>query len=142
MEDLAHLTASLLHPHKVKERADLIVLGDPQLLGVEDDGLAAKSKLFSAIFNRDLGSTAVAMSWQARRNTGEAFSTRSSQAPAGIGFQARVSLLVSKEGPLFNLKLSKSTVSLAGVSCTIDLTTPMDRSKIPTRYERILRGRN
>jgi len=87
------------------------------------------------MFQGDLGSTAVVLSVQ---RMGRVINGPS----VSLGHQSLLTLEISKNIENYDLKLVKSIMSHAGVSCTINPGDLIDRSKIPTRYERILRGRD
>ena len=141
VSDLAHLMSRLLHPGNQKNRADLIVIDDACSFTTELNGpIAERAKALSSMFHGNLGKTAIVISVQPRgRVLGTA---REYDYPVALGYQSRLTLGISKNGDLYDLKLIKSVMNHAGVSCTINPGALVDRSKIPTRYERILRGRN
>jgi hypothetical protein len=141
IDDLAHLMAKLLHPNNQKCRADLIVVDDVSLFTVEPTGpIANMARSLSTMFHGDLGTTAVVLSVQSRR--GSSSTVREYNPPVSLEHRSWLTLGVVRNGECYDLKLVKSIVSLAGVSCTVNPGDLMDRSKIPTRYERILRGRD
>lgn len=139
--DLAHLTSKLLHPGNQKNRANLIVVDEVKQFTVDPDGsIATLARSLSAMFQGDLGSTAVVLSVQ---SSGRSLSgtVREYDPPVSLGHQSILTLGIAKKLENYDLKLVKSIMSHAGVSCTINPGDLIDRSKIPTRYERILRGR-
>lgn len=141
IDDLAHLMAKLLHPNNQKCRADLIVVDDVSSFTVEPTGpIANMARSISTMFHGDLGSTAVVLSVQSRKSSSS--TVREYNPPVSLEHRSCLTIGVLKNGECYDLKLVKSVVSLAGVSCTVNPGDLMDRSKIPTRYERILRGRD
>ena len=139
--DLAHFMSKLLHPGNQKHRADLIVVDDVTSFETDPNGpVAQMARTLSDMFQVNLGSTAIVLSMPIRKSP---FSTYVEHSPpVSIGYQSRVTIEIAKNGRVYDLKLVKSVVSHAGVSCTVNLEDLIDRSKIPTRYERILCGRN
>jgi predicted AAA+ superfamily ATPase len=139
IQDLARLMGNLLHPSNQVQRANLIVVDDLHVFSTEiDSPLAARARTLQSMFNGNLGPTAVVVSMQTRSG----LTVRDNQIPASLDHQSRVTLKISKNGSAYELNLLKSVVSQSGVSCTVNPNDLSDRSKIPTRYERILRGRD
>lgn len=142
LDEVQRLMAQLLHPGK-KDKTDLLVLDCvTQLVSESEDStqLGGHARQLGQLFRVAMGQTAVVGTLQSRR-TSLNVTTRPS---ASVGYQASVILNVSNNNGVYNLELSKSKVSSAGVSCEIrldDLEEEFDRSKIQTRYQRILRGR-
>lgn len=140
LDEVSRLMASLLHPGK-KDKTDLLVLDCVTQMVSETDvsaselpQLGSHSQQLGRLFRGSMGQAAVACTVQSRRprNSSE------------MGYQASVILNVSHSNSVYNLELTKSKISTAGVSCDIRLDDPekeFDRSVIQTRYQRILRGR-
>lgn len=137
MDDLVHLMTRLLHPGK-KDKTDLLVIDSMTGFSNPVDHLeghvANSAQYLNPMLRLDLGQTALVITWQTRRND--------NKPPVSIGHRASLILRVSMSGSNFNLELTKSRVSTAGVSCVVDPGEIFDRSKILNRYERILRGRD
>jgi len=128
--------ASLLHPGK-RDKTDLLVLDSLTGMTLTKNPLEDYKRKLGFTFHRDFGQTAVVGTCQSRRiGGGPSGPFGSSQ----IALTASIILVISKVDTGYHLELSKSRVSTAGVSCLIRPT--FDRSTIPTRYQRILRGRN
>lgn len=141
LDEVTRLMATLLHPGK-NDKTDLLVIDClTQLWATDSTLLANHARELGAMFRREFGQTAVVGTVQSRRVGGALSSVAGS---TGVAFVASIILGITKEDTGYRLDLFKSRFSFAGVSCLI-LPTDMDdfdRSTIPTRYQRILRGRN
>lgn len=138
LDEVQSLMVQLLHPGK-KDKTDLLVLDCvTRMISESTDSIP---KQLGQLFRVAMGQTAVVGTIQSRI-TSFNVTTRPS---ASVGYQASVILNVAHNNGVYNLELLKSKVGSAGVSCEIrldDLEEEFDRSKIQTRYKRILRGRD
>jgi hypothetical protein len=136
LEDVTRLVANLLHPGK-RDKTDLLVLDSlthmtPDFRGAE---LAGHARQLEVMLQLDFGQTSVVGTYQSRRLGPSINSTHQ---------RSNIVLDISKIGQNYRVDLVKARYGVAGVSCEIrpiDMED-YDRSKIPTRYERILRGRD
>jgi hypothetical protein len=139
LEDVTRRVANLLHPGK-RDKTDLLVLDSlthmtPDFSRAE---IAGHARQLEGMLQLDFGQTAVVGTYQSRR-LGPGLTSSSSTHQ-----RSNIALEISKIGQNYRLDLVKSRYGVAGVSCEIrpiDMED-YDRSKIPTRYERILRGRD
>jgi hypothetical protein len=139
LEDVTRLVANLLHPGK-RDKTDLLVLDSlthmtPDFRGAE---LAGHARQLEVMLQLDFGQTAVVGTYQSRGIGPSLTSSVSTHQRSSIV------LGISKLDQNYRVELVKSRYGVPGVSCEI---RPIDmedyeRSKIPTRYERILRGRD
>jgi hypothetical protein len=141
LDEVGRLVAHLLHHGKI-EKTDLLVLDslshmlpDSRLSSSSTPPLASHARQLGQLFRGDFNQTAVVATFQSRRGTNGSPSLE-------LGHRASVILGVSNSNSIYRLELIKSKVSHAGVSCEIRPTDmdDFDRSKILTRYQRILRG--
>ena len=144
LDEVARLIANLLHPGK-REKTDLMVLDSITHMvpdnNTTDNALAGRTVQLNRLFNAGFGNAAVVGTFQSSREMLRNISHSNSMTN-----QASVVLNVSNSNSVYYLNLVKSRVSESGVSCEIRLNDSdidyFDRSKIPTRYQRILRGRD
>lgn len=138
LDEVARIVANLLHRGK-REKADLLVLDSlshmvPDFSQSTVPPLASHARQLGHLFRGDFGQTAVVGTFQSRRvNVGPS---------SELGHRASVILGVSHSNGTYHLDLVKSKVSLSGVSCDIRPTDmeDFDRSKVPTRYKRVLQN--
>jgi hypothetical protein len=135
LEYLEHMLSKLLHPGNQKHRADLVVVDAAYEMIIEKpqdtSPLTLRSRILDTISRLHFGNTALVMSWR-----------RNGDLPNTLSHRASLTLGVSRINGGFNLEVFKSRWSDTGVSCTVNPGDLIDRSKIPNRYERILRGRD
>lgn len=141
LDEVARLIAYLLHPGK-REKTDLLVLDSLNHMVSDnttpDSILGGRARQLSQLFNSGFGRTAVVSTFQTAKGL------ISPHPNSSMALRSDVILSVSNSSGTYHLGLVKSKVSTAGVSCEIrpiDMED-FDRSKIPTRYQRILRGRD
>lgn len=141
LDEVGRLVANLLH-HGKREKTDLLVLDSlshmlPDSSPSPTSPLASHARQLGQLFSGDFGQTAVVGTFQSRRGSNGSPSSE-------LRHRASVILGVSHSNGTYHLELVKSKVGTAGVSCEIrpiDMED-FDRSKIPTRYQRMLRGRD
>jgi hypothetical protein len=139
LEDVTRRVANLLHPGK-RDKTDLLVLDSLTHMTPDfrSDEVAAQARQLEGMFRLDFGQTAVVGTYQSRRMGPSLTSSDSTHQRSSIA------LGISKLDQSYRVELIKSRYGVPGVSCEIrpiDMED-YDRSKIPTRYERILRGRD
>lgn len=147
LTEVTRYVAELLHPGR-RNKVNLLVLDSITHLipdQIEPEApIGNQARQLGQLLRLDFGKTAVVGTLQTRRST-----LRPSTRPSSdeMGLQASVILNVSLSNSTYRLELVKSRVSISGVSCEIrpvdmEDIEYFDRSKIPTRYQRILRVRD
>lgn len=133
LNEVSRLIAQLLHPGK-KDKTDLLVIDSIDHLisdNTPDSPLGVITRQVAPLLRAEsFGQTAMVCT-----------SSRTNLLTIGI---ASVILSVTNTSGTYRLVLEKSRVSTTGVSCEIrpiDMED-FDRSRVLTRYQRILRGRN
>lgn len=144
LNQVTRYTAELLHPGR-REKVHLLVIDSiPHLVSDQIEPLGGHAQQLGRLFGIDFGQTAVVGTFQTMR-IGIHHNTRLASV---VGHQSSVILNVSNNNSIYHLELVKSRISTAGVvSCEIrpvdmEDIEYFDRSKVPTRYQRILCGRN
>jgi hypothetical protein len=141
LDEVSRFMTTLLLPGR-KNKVDLLVLDALTQMTSDlgpDSELADHARRLGALFRRSFGQSVVVGTIQSRRLGGGLDTLGGS---SSLAFLSRSTLSISKLNEGYHIDLVKSRVSVSGVSCVIRPSDmeDFDRSNIPTRYQRILRG--